>query len=179
MATRLKEHYDTVVRPALMKEFAYENLMAVPRLDKIVINMGVGEAVQDTKKVDAAAKELAVIAGQRPVITHAKKSIATYKVRENMPLGCKVTLRKDRMYEFLDRLVNIALAARARLPRQLGQELRRARQLRARIEGAARLSRNQLRRGRRTCAAWTSSSSRPPRPMPRPRRCCAASTSRS
>lgn len=109
MATRLKEHYDTVVRPALMKEFAYENLMAVPRLDKIVINMGVGEAVQDTKKVDAAAKELAVIAGQRPVITHAKKSIATYKVRENMPLGCKVTLRKDRMYEFLDRLVNIAL----------------------------------------------------------------------
>jgi large subunit ribosomal protein L5 len=83
--------------------------LAAPRLDKIVINMGVGEAVQDTKKVDAAAKELASIAGQRPVITRAKKSIATYKVRENMPLGCKVTLRKDRMYEFLDRLVNIAL----------------------------------------------------------------------
>jgi large subunit ribosomal protein L5 len=109
MKTRLKEHYDKVVRPSLMKEFGYGNLFAVPRLDKIVINMGVGEAVQDTKKVDAAAKELAVIAGQRPVITHAKKSIATYKVRENMPLGCKVTLRKDRMYEFLDRLVNIAL----------------------------------------------------------------------
>ncbi|HEV8014686.1 MAG TPA: 50S ribosomal protein L5 [Stellaceae bacterium] len=109
MATRLKEHYDTVVRPALMKEFGYVNTLAAPRLDKIVINMGVGEAVQDTKKVDAAAKELASIAGQRPVITRAKKSIATYKVRENMPLGCKVTLRKDRMYEFLDRLVNIAL----------------------------------------------------------------------
>ena len=109
MATRLKEHYDTVVRPALMKEFGYANTLAVPRLEKIVINMGVGEAVQDTKKVDAAAKELASIAGQRPVITRAKKSIATYKVRENMPLGCKVTLRKDRMYEFLDRLVNIAL----------------------------------------------------------------------
>jgi large subunit ribosomal protein L5 len=109
MTTRLKEHYDKVVRPGLMKEFGYGNLFAVPRLDKIVINMGVGEAVQDTKKVDAAAKELAVIAGQRPVITHAKKSIATYKVRENMPLGCKVTLRKDKMYEFLDRLVNIAL----------------------------------------------------------------------
>jgi large subunit ribosomal protein L5 len=109
MATRLKEHYDTVVRPALMQEFGYGNTLAAPRLDKIVINMGVGEAVQDTKKVDAAAKELAVIAGQRPVITRAKKSIATYKVRENMPLGCKVTLRKDRMYEFLDRLVNIAL----------------------------------------------------------------------
>jgi large subunit ribosomal protein L5 len=109
MTTRLKEHYDKVVRPALMKEFGYDNIFAVPRLEKIVINMGVGEAVQDTKKVDAAAKELAAIAGQRPVITRAKKSIATYKVRENMPLGCKVTLRKDRMYEFLDRLVNIAL----------------------------------------------------------------------
>ena len=109
MTTRLKEHYDKVVRPGLMKEFGYDNLFAVPKIDKIVINMGVGEAVQDTKKVDAAAKELAAIAGQRPVITRAKKSIATYKVRENMPLGCKVTLRKDRMYEFLDRLVNIAL----------------------------------------------------------------------
>jgi large subunit ribosomal protein L5 len=109
MATRLKEHYDKVVRPNLMKEFGYSNIFAVPRLEKIVINMGVGEAVQDTKKVDAAAKELAAIAGQKPVITRAKKSIATYKVRENMPLGCKVTLRKDRMYEFLDRLVNIAL----------------------------------------------------------------------
>ena len=109
MATRLKEHYDTVVRPNLMKEFGYSNIFAVPRLEKIVINMGVGEAVQDAKKVDAAAKELAAIAGQKPVITRAKKSIATYKVRENMPLGCKVTLRKDRMYEFLDRLVNIAL----------------------------------------------------------------------
>jgi large subunit ribosomal protein L5 len=109
MATRLKEHYDTVVRPNLMKEFGYSNIFAVPRLEKIVTNMGVGEAVQDAKKVDAAAKELAAIAGQKPVITRAKKSIATYKVRENMPLGCKVTLRKDRMYEFLDRLVNIAL----------------------------------------------------------------------
>jgi large subunit ribosomal protein L5 len=109
MTTRLKEHYDKVVRPSLMKEFGYGNKFAVPRLDKIVINMGVGEAVQDTKKVDAAAKEMAFISGQKPVITHAKKSIATYKVRENMPLGCKVTLRKDRMYEFLDRLVNIAL----------------------------------------------------------------------
>jgi large subunit ribosomal protein L5 len=88
---------------------ASASVFAVPRLEKIVINMGVGEAVQDAKKVDAAAKELAAIAGQKPVITRAKKSIATYKVRENMPLGCKVTLRKDRMYEFLDRLVNIAL----------------------------------------------------------------------
>jgi large subunit ribosomal protein L5 len=107
--TRLQEHYDKVVRPGLMKEFGYENPMQVPRLDKIVINMGVGEAVQDGKKVEAAAKELAAISGQRPVITRAKKSIATFKLRENMPIGCKVTLRRQRMFEFLDRLVNIAL----------------------------------------------------------------------
>ena len=107
--TRLKEHYDTVVRPALMKEFGYTNVLQVPRLEKIVVNMGVGEAVQDVKKVDAAAKELAAIPGQKPIVTRAKKSIATFKLRENLPIGCKVTLRKQRMYEFLDRLINIAL----------------------------------------------------------------------
>ncbi|HTS91778.1 MAG TPA: 50S ribosomal protein L5 [Stellaceae bacterium] len=107
--TRLKEHYDTVVRPALMKEFGYENPLQAPRLEKIVVNMGVGEATQDVKKVDAAAKELAQITGQRAVVTRAKKSIATFKLRENLPIGCKVTLRRDRMYEFLDRLINIAL----------------------------------------------------------------------
>ena len=107
--TRLREHYDTVVRPALMKEFGYTNPLEVPRLDKIVVNMGVGEAVQDVKKVDAAAKELAAITGQKPIVTRAKKSIATFKLRENLPIGCKVTLRKQRMYEFLDRLINIAL----------------------------------------------------------------------
>ncbi len=107
--TRLKEHYQKVVRPALMQQFGYRNPMQVPRLDKIVLNVGVGEAVQDAKKVEAAAKDLAVITGQKAVITRAKKSIATYKLRQNMPIGCKVTLRRDRMYEFLDRLVNIAL----------------------------------------------------------------------
>jgi len=107
--TRLKEQYDTVVRPSLMKEFGYESPLQVPRLDKIVVNMGVGEAVQDVKKVDAAARELAAITGQKPVVTRSKKSIATFKLRENLPIGCKVTLRKDRMYEFLDRLINIAL----------------------------------------------------------------------
>jgi large subunit ribosomal protein L5 len=107
--TRLQEHYTTTVLPSLMKEFGYSNVMQVPRLDKIVINMGVGEAVQDGKKVDAAVKELTLIAGQRPVVTKAKKSIATFKLRENMPIGCKVTLRRARMFEFLDRLVNIAL----------------------------------------------------------------------
>jgi large subunit ribosomal protein L5 len=109
MTTRLQEHYEKVVRPALMKEFGYGNALQVPKLDKIVINMGVGEAVQDTKKVDAAANDLAVITGQKPVITRSKKSIATFKLRENMPIGCKVTLRRQRMYEFLDRLINIAL----------------------------------------------------------------------
>ena len=107
--TRLQEHYEKSVRPALMKEFGYGNPMQVPRIEKIVINMGVGEAVQDGKKVDSAVGELTVIAGQKPVVTRAKKSIATFKLRENMPIGCKVTLRRARMYEFLDRLVNIAL----------------------------------------------------------------------
>jgi large subunit ribosomal protein L5 len=109
MATRLQEHYEKSVRPALMKQFGYTNAMAVPRLDKIVVNMGVGEGTQDAKKVDAAAKDLAVITGQKAIVTKAKKSIATFKLREKIPIGAKVTLRRERMYEFLDRLVNIAL----------------------------------------------------------------------
>jgi large subunit ribosomal protein L5 len=109
MNTRLQEHYEKTVRPALMKEFNYKNPFEVPRLDKIVLNMGLGEATQDSKKVDLAAAELAAITGQKPVVTRAKKSIATFKLRENMPIGAKVTLRRDRMFEFLDRLVNIAL----------------------------------------------------------------------
>jgi large subunit ribosomal protein L5 len=107
--TRLQEHYEKVVRPALIKEFGYTNPMQCPRLEKIVVNMGVGEAVQDGKKVDAAVGDLTLITGQKPVVTRAKKSIATFKLRENMPIGCKVTLRRQRMFEFLDRLVNIAL----------------------------------------------------------------------
>jgi large subunit ribosomal protein L5 len=106
---RMKAHYEAVVRDALRKEFSYGNVMQVPRLEKIVVNMGVGDAVNDRKKVDSAAKDLSLIAGQRAVITRARKSIATYKVRDGMPIGCKVTLRGDRMYEFLDRLVTIAL----------------------------------------------------------------------
>jgi tRNA A37 N6-isopentenylltransferase MiaA len=103
---RLQEYYESTVRPALMQEFGYQNLMQVPRLDKIVVNMGVGEGTQDAKKVDAAAAELAAIAGQRPVITRAKRSIASFKLRQGMPIGCKVTLRQKRMYEFLDRLID-------------------------------------------------------------------------
>jgi large subunit ribosomal protein L5 len=106
---RLRTQYDDAIRAGLVKEFGYKNPMQVPKLDKIVLNMGVGEATGDTKKVRNAADELAKIAGQKPVITHARKSIAGFKVRENMPLGVKVTLRKTRMYEFLDRLVNVAL----------------------------------------------------------------------
>ncbi len=107
--TRLQDHYEKIVRPALIKEFGYKNAMQCPRLEKIVVNMGVGEAVQDSKKVDAAVGDLTLITGQKPVVTRAKKSIATFKLRENMPIGCKVTLRRQRMFEFLDRLVNIAL----------------------------------------------------------------------
>ena len=106
---RLKERYVKIVRPALMQEFAYKNVMQVPRLEKIVVNMGVGEAVQDGKKLTAAAGEMTMITGQKPVITKARKSIATYKLRAGMSIGCKVTLRQDRMYEFLDRLITVAL----------------------------------------------------------------------
>src|SRR5262245_34189808 len=106
---RLKTHYEKVVRSALTQKFAYKNPMQVPRLEKIVLNMGVGEATSDRKKVDNAATDLAMIAGQKPVLTKSTKSIATFKVREGMTLGTKVTLRGDRMYEFLDRFVTIAL----------------------------------------------------------------------
>ena len=106
---RLRELYETTVRPALMQEFGYKNPMQVPRLEKIVVNMGVGEAVQDSKKVEAAAQDLTAITGQHPVIAKAKRSIATFKLRQGMPIGCKVTLRSERMYEFLDRLITVAL----------------------------------------------------------------------
>jgi large subunit ribosomal protein L5 len=109
MTTRFQELYQTKVRAALTEEFGYANPMQVPKIEKIVINMGVGEAVQDSKKIESALRELTAIAGQRPVVTKAKKSIATFKLRENMPVGIKVTLRRDRMYEFLDRLITIAL----------------------------------------------------------------------
>ena len=106
---RLHELYATTVRPALMQEFGYTNSMQVPRLEKIVVNMGVGEAVQDTKKVEAAANDLTAITGQHPVVIKAKRSISTFKLRQGMPIGCKVTLRRERMYEFLDRLITVAL----------------------------------------------------------------------
>jgi large subunit ribosomal protein L5 len=106
---RLKKVYEETIRKALLEEFKYENEMQVPRLDKIVLNMGVGEATGDSKKPSIAAEDLALIAGQKAIVTHARNSIAGFKVREKMPIGAKVTLRKERMYEFLDRLVTIAL----------------------------------------------------------------------
>jgi len=106
---RLKGDYEDRIVPAMIEKFGYKNRLQVPKLDKIVINMGVGEATQDKKRVEAAAAEMQAISGQRPVITKAKKSIAQFKLREGMPIGCKVTLRRDRMFEFLDRLVTIAL----------------------------------------------------------------------
>ena len=109
MAARLRQHYAKAVIPNLSKEFGYKNVMAVPKLVKISVNIGLGEATQNAKLMDGAVNELGQIAGQKPVVTKARKSIAAFKLRENMPIGCMVTLRGDRMYEFFDRLVNVAL----------------------------------------------------------------------
>jgi large subunit ribosomal protein L5 len=109
MMTRLHEHYEKTVRPALMKEFHYANPMQVPRLEKIVINMGVGEATQDQKKLQSAVADLTAISGQKPLTTKSRQSIANFKLRAGLSIGCKVTLRRARMFEFLDRLITVAL----------------------------------------------------------------------
>ena len=109
MTARLKKKYDEEIAPALLAKFGYKNKMELPRLDKIVLNMGVGEATEDRKALEGALKDMEAIAGQKPVLTHSKKSIATFKLREGMPIGCKVTLRREKMYEFLDRLITMAL----------------------------------------------------------------------
>ena len=109
MKTRLQEHYETTVKPALIKEFGYKNALEAPKLEKIVINMGLGEAIANAKIVDTGADEIRAVTGQKPVTTRAKKSIASFKLRQGMPIGTMVTLRGDRMYEFLDRLVSVAL----------------------------------------------------------------------
>ena len=109
MPTRLQEHYDNVIRADLQSQFNYSNAMQVPRLDKVVLNMGVGEAVADSKKIDAAVRDMVAIAGQKPIVIRARKSVAQFKLREGMTVGVKVTLRRERMYEFVDRLITIAL----------------------------------------------------------------------
>ena len=145
---RLKAQYEQDIVPALLKEFGYKNKLEVPRIEKIVLNMGVGEAVNDTKKVTSAANDLALIAGQKPVITRARKAISTFKVRENMPIGAKVTLAQDPHVRVSRPPRDDRAPARARLPRPRPQELRRTRQLRARREGAYHLPGDQLRQGR-------------------------------
>ena len=107
--TRLQSHYENVLKAELMTEFAYKNALEVPRLEKIVINMGVGEAADDSKKIESAVSDMTLIAGQKPIVTKAKRAVANFKLREGVDIGCKVTLRADRMYEFLDRLITIAL----------------------------------------------------------------------
>jgi len=109
MSSRLQEKYENEVVQALMEKFGYKNIMEVPKLEKIVLNMGVGEAKDNTKVLDAAISDMQIIAGQKPIMTRAKKSVANFKLRENMPIGCKVTLRKTQMFEFADKLMNVAL----------------------------------------------------------------------
>ena len=109
MSSRLKEIYNSEIKDAMVKKFGYKNVMEIPKIDKIVVNMAIGEAKENAKILDVAAKELSEITGQHAVLTKAKKSVANFKIREGMPIGCKVTLRGDRMYDFLDRLVNLAL----------------------------------------------------------------------
>lgn len=109
MISRLQEKYEKEAIPALIEKFGYKNVMEVPKLEKIVINMGVGEAKENQKVLESAVSDLSIIAGQKPIITKSKKSVANFKIRENMPIGCKVTLRKLKMYEFADKLVNVAL----------------------------------------------------------------------
>jgi large subunit ribosomal protein L5 len=109
MKTRLEEHYVTAVRPALVEKFGYKNVLEIPRVEKVIINMGVGSAVRDSKKIEFAVSDMTKISGQKPIVTRAKKANAAFKLREDMAIGCKVTLRNVRMYEFLDRLVTMAL----------------------------------------------------------------------
>ena len=109
MSSRMREIYSKEIAPAMQKKFGYKNVMQIPKLEKIVVNMGVGEAKENSKILEAAARDMEIITGQKPVLTKAKKSVANFKIREGMAIGCKVTLRGDKMYEFLDRLVNLAL----------------------------------------------------------------------
>ena len=145
---RLKTKYNNEVKHQLQEKFQYENVMMIPKFEKIVVNMGVGEAATDSKAIDGAVRDLRAITGQQPMITRARKSIATFRLRAGMPIGCKVTLRGDRMWEFFDRLTS----AHPRLPWHLSEELRRPRQLLHGRHRAAHLPRDRLRL--RRSPAW-------------------------
>jgi len=175
---RLRTHFDEVIRKKLAEEFGYKNRMQVPVLQKIVINMGIGEGVNDRKKVDAAATDLGLIAGQKAVITKARKSIATFKVRDGQAIGCKVTLRKTRMYEFVDRLINIALP-RVRDFRGLSPRASTAAAITRSASRNTSSSRRSTTTRRPTSGAWTSRFARARRPTTRRARCWPHSTSRS
>ena len=174
-----RSFYEETVRAKLTEQFGYTNRMQVPTLDKIVLNMGIGEGVNDRKKVDQAASDLALIAGQKPVITKSRKSVANFKLRDGQAIGCKVTLRSARMYEFIDRLINIALP-RVRDFRGLNpEELRRPRQLFDGREGTHHFPGDRLRQGQPRSGAWTSPFARPRAPTTKRAPCLRHSTSRS
>ena len=143
VAPRLKARYREEIVPALREEFGFANVMQVPGLTKIVVNMGVGEAARDSKLIEGAIRDLAAITGQKPQVTKARKSIAQFKLREGMPIGAHVTLRGDRMWEFLDRLLSVALPAHPRLPRPVAQAVRRPRQLHLRPQRAVDVPRDR------------------------------------
>jgi len=157
MTTRLQERYKSTVKPALMQEFGYQNPLQVPKLEKIVVNMGVGEAVQDAKKIDAAVGDLTAITGQHPIVIRARRSIATFKLRQNMPIGVKVTLRRDRMYEFLDRLITVALP-RVRDFRGVSSPASTDAAITRSVSRNSLSSPKSIMTGSIPCAAWTSSS---------------------
>jgi len=144
MATRLKEQYENEVRPTLIKEFNYRNAMATPSIHKVVINVGVGEALQNSKALDATVRDIGLITGQKPVVTKARRSIAAFKLRAGNAIGVSVTLRGSRMYEFLDRLINVGPTAHPRLPGPLAQLLRWSRQLHPRAARAVDLPGDRL-----------------------------------
>jgi large subunit ribosomal protein L5 len=171
---RLKTHFEEVVRKKLAEQFGYQNRMQVPVLEKVVINMGIGEGVNDRKKVEAAANDLGLIAGQKAVITKARKSIATFKVRDGQPIGCKVTLRKARMYEFVDRLINIALP-RVRDFRGLSPKSFDGRSASRSTSFSPRSTTTRL----PTSGEWMSRFAPARRPTTRRARCWVRSTSRS
>ena len=148
VSPRLKTRYADEIKPALHEQFAYANVMQIPGVVKVVVNMGVGEAARDAKLIEGAVRDLALITGQKPEVKKARKSIAQFKLREGMPIGAKVTLRNDRMWEFLDRLVTIALAPYPGLPRPVAEAVRRQRQLHVRPQRAVDVPRDRHRSDR-------------------------------
>ena len=176
---RLKQRYREEIVPALESEFEIANVMQIPGLVKIVVNMGVGEAARDSKLIDGAVRDLTAITGQKPQVTKARKSIAQFKLREGMPIGAHVTLRGDRMWEFLDRLLSLALPAHPRLPRPVAQAVRRPAATTRSVSPSRSCSTRSTRTGSTGRAAWTSRSSPPPPTTTRAGRCSSTSASRS